>query len=171
MEDFNSLTKYLFRFCGLKNEITKIVVLNVGFFLSLEMSLYDTSAKMYSSVLNCLPHKVQLKGPKFGAVLCKKKKRFHRCFADGLHESLVSSVAQANHCIDIDYASIDKGLSDLELRFSGNDQKMLWKISVTVKHLIKKASPAFTKFYKMDGEILEAEQKIYASFSRERGLC
>ena len=79
-------------------------------------------------------------------------------------------MAQANHCIDIDYASIDKGLSDLELRFSGNDQKMLWKISVKVEHLIKKASPAFTKFYKMDGEILEAEEKIYASFRRERGL-
>ena len=79
-------------------------------------------------------------------------------------------MAQANHCINIDYASIDKVLSELELRFSGNDQKMLWKISVTVKHLIKKAFPAFTKFYKMDGEILEVEQKIYAIFRRERGL-
>ena len=74
LEDFNSLTKYLFRFCGIKKEITKIVVLNVVFFSSLEMSLYDSSANMYSSVLNCLPHKVHLKGPKFGAVLCKKKK-------------------------------------------------------------------------------------------------
>ena len=68
--------------------------------------------------------------------------------------------------MNIDYASIDKGLSELELRFSGNDQEMLWKISVTVKRLIKKASPACTKFYKIDGEILEAEQKKYKIFPR-----
>ena len=46
---------------------------------------------------------------------------------------------------------------------------LLWEIFVTVKHLIKKASRV-AKFYKIDGEILEAEQKIYASFRRVRGL-
>ena len=39
-----------------------------------------------------------------------------------------------------------------------------------MKHLIKKASPAFGKFYKIDGEILEAEQKMYAGFRRVHGL-
>ena len=42
---------------------------------------------------------------------------------------------------------------------------MLWELSVTVKHLIKKASPAFLSF-----KILEAEEKMYASFRRVRGL-
>ena len=39
-----------------------------------------------------------------------------------LKEGLVSSVVQANHRININFASIDKVLSELELRFSGNDQ-------------------------------------------------
>jgi len=36
-----------------------------------------------------------------------------------------------------------------------------WEISVTVKHL-------FAKVYNIDSEILEAEQKVYASFRRMR---
>ena len=50
---------------------------------------------------------------------------FQRCFADRLNKSLVSSVAQANHRINIYYASIGKLLSELEIRFSGNDQEIL----------------------------------------------
>ena len=50
---------------------------------------------------------------------------FQSCFADGLNQSLVSSVVQANHRINVYYASIDKVLSELELRFSGNDQEIL----------------------------------------------
>ena len=50
---------------------------------------------------------------------------FQRCFADRLNQSLVSSVAQANHRINIYYASIGKLLSELEIRFSGNDQEIL----------------------------------------------
>ena len=63
-------------------------------------------------------------------------------------------------------------LSELELRFSGNDQEILCALgNICHKHLIKKASAAFSaKFYKIDGEILEAEQKMYASFHRVRGL-
>ena len=41
----------------------------------------------------------------------------------------------------------------------------LWEISVTVKHLIKKASPLLPHFITM-----EAEQKMYASFRRVRVL-
>ena len=67
---------------------------------------------------------------------------FQRCFADVLNQSLVSSVTHAryDHYINIYYASIDKVLSKLELRFSGNDQEIpsvLWETSVTVKHLIR----------------------------------
>ena len=35
---------------------------------------------------------------------------------------------------------------------------------------LKKASPSLAKFYEIDGEILEAEQKMYASFRRVRWL-
>jgi len=42
---------------------------------------------------------------------------------------------------------------------------VLWEISVTVKHLIKKASPALLSF-----TTLEAEQKMHASFRCVRGL-
>lgn len=38
-----------------------------------------------------------------------------------------------------------------------------------MKHLIRKVSPALLSFNKIDSEILEAEQKMYASFSRVRG--
>ena len=44
---------------------------------------------------------------------------------------------------------------------------MHWEISVTVKQMIEKASPALLK---NDGEILEAKQKMYASFCPSRGL-
>ena len=47
---------------------------------------------------------------------------------------------------------------------------VLWETSATVKHLIKKASPALLNFTKSTGEILEAEQKMYARFRRVRGL-
>lgn len=69
------LTKYLFRFCGIKKENNENSRFKRSIFYRpyIERSLYDTSAKMYSSVLTCLPHRVQLKGPKFGAaVLCKQ---------------------------------------------------------------------------------------------------
>ncbi len=39
------------------------------------------------------------------------------------------------------------------------------EISVTVKHLIKKLLRV-AKFYKIDGEFLKAEHKMYASFRR-----
>ena len=48
---------------------------------------------------------------------------------------------------------------------------VLWETCVTAKRLIKKASPArVAKFYKLDGKILETEEKMYASFRRARGL-
>ena len=47
---------------------------------------------------------------------------------------------------------------------------MLWELSVIVKNLIKKASAAWISFNKIEGEIMEAEQKMYASFRRMRGL-
>ena len=81
-------------------------------------------------------------------------------------------MAQANHRINIYYASIEKVLSKLELRFSGNDQEILCALG-NICHSEtpdKESFPRVAKFYKIDGEILEAEQKIYASFRRVRGL-
>ena len=59
--------------------------------------------------------------------------------------------------------SLSSGLAEMTRKYS-----LLWEISVIVKHLIKKASRV-AKLYKIDGEILEAEQKMYASFRRVRG--
>ena len=63
-------------------------------------------------------------------------------------------------------------LSELELRFSGNDQK----IPCALRNICYSETPdkgsfsRVAKFYKIDGEILEAEQKMYPSFRRVRGL-
>ena len=81
-------------------------------------------------------------------------------------------MAQANHNINIYYASIEKVLSKLELWFSGNDQEILCALG-NICHSEtpdKESFPRVAKFYKIDGEILEAEQKMYASFRRVRGL-
>ena len=55
---------------------------------------------------------------------------------------------ESYHRINTYYASIDKVLSELELRFREMTRKssVLWEISVTVKHPIKKASPALLSF-------------------------
>ena len=81
-------------------------------------------------------------------------------------------MAQANHRINIYYASIEKVLSKLELRFSGNDQEILCALG-NICHSEtpdKESFPRVAKFYEIDGEILEAEQKMYTSFRRVRGL-
>ena len=69
-------------------------------------------------------------------------------------------------------SSIEKVLSNLELRFSGNDQEILCA-SGNICHsetLDKESFSRVAKFYKIDGEILEDEQKMSASFRRVRGL-
>ena len=45
---------------------------------------------------------------------------------------------------------------------------VFWETPVTLKH--KESFSRVAKFYKIDGKILEAEQKMYASFRRVRGL-
>ena len=70
------------------------------------------------------------------------------------------------------YACIDKVLSELELRFCGNDQEILCALG-NICHSETPDKEIFSrvaKFYKFDGGILEAEQKMYASFHRMRGL-
>ena len=63
-------------------------------------------------------------------------------------------------------------LSELELRFSGNDQEILCDLGNICQSETpdKESFSRVAKFYKIDGEILEAEQKMYASFRRVRGL-
>ena len=79
---------------------------------------------------------------------------------------------ESYHRINTYYASIDKVLSELELRFRGNDQEILCALgnicNSETPH--KESFSRFAKFYNIDGEILEAEQKMYASFRRVRGL-
>ena len=104
--------------------------------------------------------------------MARTQRGFQRCFADVL-ESLVSSVAQAHYHISIYYAaSIDKVVSKLELRFSGNDQEIPCALG-NICHSETPDKESFsrvTKFCKIDGEILEAKQKMYARFCRVRGL-
>ena len=66
----------------------------------------------------------------------------------------------------------DKALSKLQLRFSGNDQEILYALK-NIFHSEKPGKESFSrvaKFYKIEGEILQAEQKMYAGFRRVRGL-
>ena len=60
---------------------------------------------------------------------------------------------------------MSSGLAEMIRKYS-----VLWETSATVKHLIKESFSRVAKFYKIDGEILEAEQKMYARFRRVRGL-
>ena len=62
-------------------------------------------------------------------------------------------------------------LSELELRFSGNDQEILCALGNICNSEApdKESFSRITKFYNI-GEILEAEQKLYANFRRVRGL-
>ena len=72
------------------------------------------------------------------------------CFAAVPNQSLVSSVAQANHHINIYYASIDEVLSKLELRFSGHDQEILCALGNTGQSETpdKESFPRVAKFTK-----------------------
>lgn len=63
-------------------------------------------------------------------------------------------------------------LSELELRFIGNDQEIPCALG-NICHSETPDKESFSrvaKFCKIDGEILEAEQKMYTSFRRARGL-
>ena len=79
---------------------------------------------------------------------------------------------ESYHRINTYYASIDKVLSELELRFRGNDQEILCALGNICNSETpdKESFSRIAKFYNIDGEILEAEQKMYASFLRVRGL-
>ena len=100
--------------------------------------------------------------------MARTQRGFQRCFADVLNQSLVSSVAQADYHINIYYASIEKVLSKLELRFSGNDLEIPCALG-NIYHSETPDKECFSrvaKFCKIDGEILEAKQKMYARFRR-----
>ena len=79
---------------------------------------------------------------------------------------------ESYHRINTYYASIDKVLSELELRFRGNDQEILCALGNICNSETpdKESFSRIAKFYNINGEILEAEQKMYASFRRVRGL-
>ena len=56
--------------------------------------------------------------------------------------------------------------SELKLRFSGNDLGNICNCETPDKESFS----CVAKFYNIDGKILEAEQEMYASFRRVRGL-
>ena len=63
-------------------------------------------------------------------------------------------------------------LSELELRFNGNDQEILCVLGNICNSETpdKESFSRIAKFYNINSEILEAGQKMYASFRRVRGL-
>ena len=79
---------------------------------------------------------------------------------------------ESHHRINTYYASIDKVLSELELRFSRNDKEILCALGKICNSETpdKVSFSRIAKFYNTDGEILEAEQKMYESFRCVRGL-
>ena len=73
---------------------------------------------------------------------------------------------ESHHRINTYYASIDEVPFELKLRFSGNDLGNICNCETPDKE----GFSCIAKFYNIDGKILEAEQKMYASFRRVRGL-
>ena len=63
-------------------------------------------------------------------------------------------------------------LFKLELRSSGNDLEIICALGNICNSETpdKESFYRIAKFYIIDGEILEAEQKMYVSFRRTRGL-
>ena len=78
----------------------------------------------------------------------------------------------SHHRVNTCFASIDKVLSDLEFRCSGNDQEILCDLRTICqsKTPAKERLTRVAKFYKIDGEILDAKQEMCANFRRVRGL-
>ena len=73
---------------------------------------------------------------------------------------------ESHHRINTYCASIDKEPSELKLRCSGNDLANICNYETPDKESFSRIA----KFYNIDGKILEAKQKMYASFHRVRGL-
>ena len=91
----------------------------------------------------------------------------------GEHAQRQTQLTPESHFrINTYYASIGWVLSELELRFSGNDQEILCDLG----NIGQSETPAresltrVAKFYKIDVGILVAKQEMYASFRRVRGL-
>ena len=91
----------------------------------------------------------------------------------GEHAQRQTQLTPESHFrINTYYASIGRVLSELELRFSGNDQEILCDLG----KIGQSETPAresltrVAKFYKIGVGILVAKQEMYASFRRVRRL-
>ena len=73
---------------------------------------------------------------------------------------------ESHHPINTYYASIEKVPSELKLRFSRDYLGNICNCETPDKESFS----CIANFYNIDGKILEAEQKMYASFRRVRGL-
>ena len=73
---------------------------------------------------------------------------------------------ELDHRIKTYCGSIDKVPYELEVRFSGNDLGNICNSETPDKESFSHIA----NFYNIEGKILEAEQKMYASFRRVHGL-
>ena len=79
---------------------------------------------------------------------------------------------ESHHRVNTYYPSIDRVLSELELRFSGNDQDIIHALGDVCQNEVPKME-SFTKlaqFYGIDEEILKVEQRMFTSFRQEHGF-
>ena len=101
---------------------------------------------------------------KNGIACLRKGNRPRRLQAliDGHAQRRKQLTPESHHRINTYYASIDKVLSDLELRFSGNDQEIVCALGniYNIETPDKESFSLVYEFYNIDGEILEAEQKM-----------
>ncbi len=79
---------------------------------------------------------------------------------------------ESHHRINTYYRSIDKILSELEVRFSGNDQQILYALGDVCQSETPKMESFTTvaEFYDMDEEILQVEQKMFTTFCFKHGF-
>ena len=84
----------------------------------------------------------------------------------------VEVTSESHHRVNTYYPSIDKVLSELELRFSGNDQDIIHALGDVCQNKDPKVESfaLVAQFYGIDQEILQVEQKMFTSFRQEHGF-
>ena len=80
--------------------------------------------------------------------------------------------SKSHHRVNTYYPSFDKVLSELELRFSGNDQDIIHALGDVCQNKALKVEIFATvaQFYGIDQEILQVEQEMFTSLRQEHGF-
>ncbi|XP_066947160.1 zinc finger MYM-type protein 1-like [Macrobrachium rosenbergii] len=71
-----------------------------------------------------------------------------------------------HHCVNIYYSSIDKVLSELEVRFKGNDQAVLCAFGAIAISDSQSDYELIENFYGLDKDLMEAEQRLFPKFKQ-----